>query len=358
MPTDGRQRLDYPPSPGDPAATTFAGTELAAQKAIRPTANERRKARSNTMSLPSITGPSPRAEASPPRSVDEAVATARARRLRRWARWILGVDRSRKAGAPAIRTLSSRLTDGRGRKRAGIAIAVAACLLGCAIVGPQYTLAKGQRGAPNTMRFAVLPTNALVPTPPELSEPASHTLGHITHYLRAQGRERSVIDPLRTQRLWLSSISEANESETVSHDFHGAIEILARELGGPEAFDALVVSSLVYRKARLQNRRVKWDGAVRGVRQNDGDATPIPESFEASVPAVSLHVMVFGARGEPIFENYGGVDLAHTLTMGSGDEGELHAELLDPALGEHRFLREGVELAFDPYLPRESAVDW
>jgi hypothetical protein len=68
--------------------------------------------------------------------------------------------------------------------------------------------------------------------------------------------------------------------------------------------------------------------------------------------------MVFDASGDLIFENYGGVDLAHSLTMEPGDEGGLHAVLLDPALEEHRFLREGVELAFDPYLLRERAVDW
>jgi len=238
------------------------------------------------------------------------------------------------------------------------AVAAAACLLGCSMAGSQYTLAEGQRGAPDTTRFAVLPTNALVPASPELAGAADAVLGHITHYLSAQGRKRSVIDPLTTRRLWQASISEASESATVSHDFHGAIEILARKLGGPTAFDALVVSSLVYRKALLKNRRIKWDGAVRGIRDGEDEATPIPESFEASVPAVSLHVMVFGATGDLIFENYGGVDLAHALTMAPGDEGGLRAEILDPALGDHRHLREAVELAFDPYLPKERAVDW
>lgn len=208
------------------------------------------------------------------------------------------------------------------------------------------------------MRFAVLPTNALVPASPELSGAASRVFGHILSYLSAQGRKRSVIDPRQTRRLWLESISEAKESDTVSHDFDGAIEIFAGKLGGPAAFDALVVSSLVYREARLHNRRIKWDGAVRLIRDGEDEATPIPESFAASVPAVSLHVMVFNASGELIFENYGGVDLAHALTLEPGEEGGLRAELLDPALGEHRFLREGVELAFDPYLSRERAVDW
>jgi predicted nucleic acid-binding protein len=310
------------------------------------------------MSSLTITGFSAWAGAAPPNAADEANTTTRARRLPRFVRWLLGVDRAHIAGAPAVRVIPSRLTGGRSRGRPRIAVAATACLFGCSIAAPQYTLAKGQRGAPNTTRFAVLPTNALVPASPELSGAATRVLGHITHYLSAQGRKRSVIDPLRTQRLWLASIALANESDVVSHDFHGAIEIFARKLGGPTAFDALVVSSLVYRKARLHNRRIKWDGAVRSIRDGKDETAPIPESFEASVPAVSLHVMVFGASGDLIFENYGGVDLAHSLTMEPGDEGGLHAELLDPALSEHRFLREGVVLAFDPYLPRERAVGW
>ena len=89
------------------------------------------------------------------------------------------------------------------------------------------------------------------------------------------------------------------------------------------------------------------------------DAEPIPYSFEAKVPVVSLHVRVFGADGELTFENYGGVDLAHTFLFQRADDGGgLRVELRDPVLGERPFLREGVEVAFDPYLPRGQIGDW
>jgi hypothetical protein len=220
-------------------------------------------------------------------------------------------------------------------------------MIGCAATEPQPAV-----------RFAVLPTNALVAAPPELSHATSRVLGQITRYLSAQGRERNVIDPLETRRLWVASIAEANESDSVSHDFDGAMKILARRLGGPAAFDALVVSSLVYREAWLRNRRVKWDGAVRRLRKEADESVRVPESFAAAIPAVSLHLMVFDAQGKRVFENYGGVDVAHALTLKPSDEGELHVELLDPVLGEHRFLREGVELAFHPFLPRRRANGW
>ena len=92
-------------------------------------------------------------------------------------------------------------------------------------------------------------------------------LGQITRYLAAQGRERGVIDPLEAQRLWLASSAEADESDTVSHDFYGAMKIFARKLGGPAAFDALVVPSLVYREGRLRNGVVKWASVVAGLHR-------------------------------------------------------------------------------------------
>ena len=102
---------------------------------------------------------------------------------------------------------------------------------------------------------------------------------------------------------------------------------------------------------------VKWDGVVRRLEGAEDESPAIPVTFEASVPAVSLHLMVFDASGELVFENYGGVDLAHALSF-EPVQGELVAELDDPVLGKHRHLSEGVEIAFEPYLLRPSSADW
>lgn len=220
------------------------------------------------------------------------------------------------------------------------------------------------RRAPPATRFAVLLPSSLVALPPELSGHEDLLLGQITRYLAARDRQRVVIEPLEAQRLWLASIAEAEVSEAVSHDFRGAMKIFVRKLGGLAAFDALVVSSLVYREGRLRNRVVKWDGVARRLSALGEEATlggkakAIPESLDAMVPAVSLHVMVFGASGESLFENYGGVDLVHLFALEPGDEGELRMELRDPVLGERRYLREAIEVAFDPYVPRGGAGQW
>jgi hypothetical protein len=237
-----------------------------------------------------------------------------------------------------------------------IVLTTISSLCGCSTPDSQHAL--GPQSAPQTTRFAVLFPNSLLPVPPELSGATDRVLGQITRYLAAQGREPGVIEPLETQRLWQASIAEADASDTGPHDFHGAMKIYTRKLGGPAAFDALVVPSLVYREGRLRNRLVKWDGVVRRLPSAAEEEKAIPQSFETRVPVVSLHVMVFGARGELTFENYGGVDLVHSLSLDPDDESQLRVELLDPVLEVRRFLREGVEAAFDPYLPRGRIGKW
>jgi hypothetical protein len=232
--------------------------------------------------------------------------------------------------------------------------ATIACLLGCSMPERFPTLAPEHGEAPKATRFAVLPPNALVRVPPELSGATGPLLGTITRYLAVQGRERMVIEPSRTQQIWRASILEVERSDSRSRDFRGAMKVFARRLGEFTAFDALVVPSLVYRQARLQNQRAKWDGAVRRIDDAEDESRRVPETFKATVPAVSLHLMIFDARGELIFENYGGVDLAHALSLEPRD-GELRAELREVVLGERRLLSEGVELAFEPYLPKAPA---
>ncbi len=136
------------------------------------------------------------------------------------------------------------------------------------------------------------------------------------------------------------------------------MRVFTRGLFESTVFDALVVPSLVYREAKLNKRRIKWDGVTRRLGKQEGESRRVPESFRGVISAVSLHVMVFSAGGELIFENYGGVNLAHELMLVPGELGGLRADLRDDVLGEHRYLREGVELAFEPYLPRPSSSDW
>ena len=232
-----------------------------------------------------------------------------------------------------------------------------ACLLGCSAIQGAHTPA-AHTGAPKATRFAVLPISALVPISPALTGATDRVLGQITRYLHVQGRERWAIEPSRTRQLWRESTAEVDAAGTLPHDFVAAIKVFARKLGESTDFDALVVASLVYREARLSRRQVKWDGVIRRISDRGDESHRVPESFTGTVSAVSLHVMVFDVGGELIFENYGGLDLSHSLSVEPSEEGGLVAELRDGVLEEHSILREGVELAFEPYLQRPRSADW
>jgi hypothetical protein len=103
---------------------------------------------------------------------------------------------------------------------------------------------------------------------------------------------------------------------------------------------------------------VKWDGATRRLPRLEDDERRVPDSYGAMVSAVSLHLMVFDAGGELVFEGYGGLDLAHTFSLKPGDAGALMARLRDDFLGRQRILNQGVERAFAPYLDPPRDGDW
>jgi hypothetical protein len=238
-----------------------------------------------------------------------------------------------------------------------IFIAVASvCLLGCSAT--QEIGLSAPQGGVRAMRFAVLPVNAVTPVSTELSVATDRVLGQITRYLQVQGRERLTIELPRTQQLWRASIAEVARADSLSNDFDHAIRVFARKLGESIDFDALVLTALVFREARVARRLAKWDGAVRRIRAGGDQSDGVSESFAGTVSAASLHVMVFDTDGELVFSNYGGLDLVHVLRLEPGDEGKLRAELKESVLEEYGALREGVELAFEPYFPRPSSGDW
>jgi hypothetical protein len=183
-------------------------------------------------------------------------------------------------------------------------------------------------------------------------------LGRVTRYLSVQGYERRLIEESAAQRLWLDSVAWVEASDSISHDFRGAVRVFAERLGESTPFDALVVASLVYRQATLVRRLAKWDGVIRPLPKLQDEAPRVPDSYRGMVSAVSLHVMVFDAGGGLVFENYGGLDLAHSFSVQRGEKGGLDAKLRETVLGSERFLNEGVELAFEPYLPRPRSDRW
>jgi hypothetical protein len=210
--------------------------------------------------------------------------------------------------------------------------------------------------APGVLRIALLPVNTFVSTPPELTDASWRLSGELGSDLRARGYERSFVEPALAAQLWRRSIEMAKVADSSQRDFSGAVRLLAAEVQRTTPFDALVAPSLIYREARLRRQYAKWDGAVRKLERPAGDAVEVPESFEGSVPALSLHVMIFNREGELFFEDYSGLDLAHEFTF-NPDNNQLDSRLRDEQLRSGRYLKEGVERAFEPCLQELDSND-
>ena len=68
--------------------------------------------------------------------------------------------------------------------------------------------------------------------------------------------------------------------------------------------------------------------------------------------AFLLYLLVYSAAGERIFESYAGLDLVHEVDFAtSGQAITVQWRLRRQRLADESALREGVALAFYPYLP-------
>jgi len=207
--------------------------------------------------------------------------------------------------------------------------------------------------AQGAVRFALLPVNTFVPTPPGLANASWRLTAEVERHLRTRGYERSVIEPALAAQLWQRSIEMAEASDSSQRDFHGAIRLFAAGVQQATPFDALVAPSLVYREARVRRQYAKWDGAVRKLEPPGGDAVEVPESFSGTAPALSLHLMIFDRDGELVFEDYSGLELAHDFAF-DPNSGQLDRKLREEQLGSGRFVQEGVERAFEPFLKEQD----
>lgn len=230
-------------------------------------------------------------------------------------------------------------------------------LAACASRYP-YTIAPGQKGAPGVQTVVLLPLNLVVALPPELGPPVERVSEQIEAYLGRRGK--TVIAPgVYDSRLaWNDAVSRA-KTVASEESFDAAMRILVERLQETQRFDALVMPSLVYRDARMQawSHIAIWDGVKRelhatGEENRDGDVQ-LMNSFYGKISAVSLHVLVYDAQGGRVFERFGGLDLAHEADVSAlyQQKPEGWLRLKDEVLGDTAAVREGIRIAFYPYLP-------
>jgi hypothetical protein len=203
----------------------------------------------------------------------------------------------------------------------------------------------------------VLPVNLTIKTPPEFSPLLDDMFGSIAGYLRDRGDTLETISRKEATAQWAASIMEVKASEVLEDNFETAMRVYVAHLAEIDSFDAVIAPSIAYRTTKTRDRRVKWDGVFRKVKvvnlSDEAKNKGLARNFTVEIAGVSLHVMVFDPKGDLVFQKYGGLDLAHDVDM-AGAEFTMRPGLLlkEDLLKETDLLREGIGVAFDPYLPR------
>ena len=205
--------------------------------------------------------------------------------------------------------------------------------------------------------FMVLPINLTIKTPPELEPVLDDMFGAIAGYIRGRGDSLETLSRDDAIARWAASIKDVKQSSALEDNFESAMRIFVTGLAQAHAFNAVIVPSIVYRSTKTRERTAKWDGVFRKMKvinlSDEAKKKGLARSFSAEISGVSLHVMVFEPGGTLIFQKYGGLDLAHNVDMANAEFTMTpRLALKEDLLKDSDHLEEGMEEAFDPYLPR------
>lgn len=245
----------------------------------------------------------------------------------------------------------------RARRRAERLLA--GLLLSClSCVNPphDFKLEPDQVGAPGVERFLMLPLNVAVSLPEEFEKSVPRVSEQMLRYIESHGRQVDSISAYEGHQLWIQSVKQAGVASRLVAGFDSAVVALTKQLAKTRSFDAVVMPSLVFRKAQLSRRTASWDGVKRRIRivsYRKSDSIIRTLSFgDGTITAVSLHIFVFSSDGIRVFESFAGIEVAHEVAV---FEREYQFELREDLLDDDDVLRDGIALAFDPYLPQKRA---
>ena len=239
-------------------------------------------------------------------------------------------------------------------RRAAAAALLLPALLAAGCTG--NVVARGHRGATAVREVALFPLNVVVPMPEGVAPGTASVEAELRAYLEAHGKRVEEVAPRDARAAWLASAralkAEVGEAQM---SFDGAARVLARTLRQERRFDAIVLPWLALRPARVRGRTVTWDGVSRTLALVNpaGRSSMLIEDFAAEAAAPALQLAVFAADGTKIFEGVGGLDLVHELVI-DGDPPRIDARPLprNEIFADRTPIREGVAVAFDPFLPR------
>ena len=227
-----------------------------------------------------------------------------------------------------------------------------------------YELHEGHLGAPGVERVLLLSPNALTELAPELDGSTRRVSKEIRAHLEACDVEVTAMSVADARQAWMGLETQAGESQEQRAGRFARLLIAAYDV------DVMIAPDLAMRAGRVRavTRDVDWDGVRRTleVKGHIGEhgSVWVTTEVRGEMPAVSLHVAVYEPQGSVVFDSFGGLDLIHDAKLNPVTRQDLNQRVPIPTwnwelkrgrLRDAEHLREGVAMAFEPYLVRPPA---
>jgi hypothetical protein len=245
----------------------------------------------------------------------------------------------------------------KSRWKSGLAtVALLVAASGCA-TAPTNTLAPEHQGAPGIERFLLCAPNFAVSLPASLEAGTQPFREEIEAYLLAQGRQVERVNLSDVRLVWKHSLERSKEDGATE----SAAVIFTKQLAEQFDFQALVLPSFLLHKVTTSASVARWDGVERRMQMVNAPQRSVGRSrdmvadgisrLSGEMTVASVHIMILSPAGERVFEGRGGLDFIGQLDMSAvSDTHRFQIVPRNDLFDERAVLREGIEIAFDPYL--------
>ena len=216
------------------------------------------------------------------------------------------------------------------------AVTLVAASAGCQTRPALRVTESGEQGG---RRMVVAPLNLAVQLAEGLEAAVEPVYAEIIRYLQSSGERVAVIWPEDAEGLWKAVLRKLRDSNRNELTLERAAAAFVRALAAQEDFELLVLPSLGYRQASVEEGYAHWDGVNRRISARSRSV-----HAGANVPAMSIHVLVLRSDGRVLFRRWSGLDLVYESDLEQG-VGPSEKHLRDHV----EYLREGVGRALDLY---------
>jgi hypothetical protein len=197
--------------------------------------------------------------------------------------------------------------------------------------------------------------------PAEVSDGVQPVEKALLAHLKGRELEVSRLDLAKGRELWGQAVLEAQQQGS-----QDAARIFVHRLAEGHDFEVVMVPSLITRKVMVTDNSGTWDGVRRRMNITNAPSRGIggeTDTFSKGVFAggvsgdmmgTSLHLVVFSREGERVFEGIGGFDFVHEIDLSRAAQRHWDLRRRAKLPGSPEVVREGVAIAFGPYLPLPS----